>query len=115
MSKKEIEKGLWSEVVAEGAGDKVVKVGDTIKMHYTGKLEDGTKFDSSVDRNEPLECKIGVGMLIRGWDLAVPGMKVGEKRVLTIDSDLAYGPNGIPGVIPGGATLVFDVELVEII
>lgn len=115
MNKQKIVEGLEYVITQEGTGDKVVQSGDNVKMHYTGKLEDGSKFDSSVDRGQPFDCQIGVGMLIQGWDKGIPGMKVGEKRTLTIVSDLAYGPNGIPGTIPGGATLVFDVELLAIV
>ena len=84
-------------------------------MHYTGTLEDGTKFDSSVDRGTPFQFQLGVGMVISGWDEGVEGMKVGEKRKLTIPYTMAYGENGIPGVIPAKATLLFDIELVEIV
>ena len=105
---------LKIEDIQVGEGQEV-KSGDTISIHYTGTLEDGTKFDSSVDRKEPLTAQIGVGQLIQGWDQCVPGMKVGGKRKLIIPSDLAYGEMGVPGVIPGGATLVFEMELVDIV
>ncbi|MEA2451615.1 MAG: hypothetical protein QOG04_325 [Actinomycetota bacterium] len=82
-------------------------------MHYTGTLEDGTEFDSSVG-GEPFPFTIGAGQVIKGWDLGVPGMKVGGKRELTIDSDLAYGETGAGGVIPPGATLIFEIELLDI-
>src|SRR5690348_8961460 len=87
-----------------------VKSGDTVLMHYVGHLEDGTKFDSSYDRKEPFEVKIGAGYVIKGWDMGVPGMKVGGKRKLTIPPDLGYGKYGVDPVIPGSATLVFEVE-----
>ena len=92
-----------------------VKSGDTVFMHYSGTLEDGHKFDSSYDRGQPFETQIGVGRVIRGWDEGVPGMKVGGKRRLTIPYDMAYGDRGVPGVIPPQSTLIFDVELIDII
>lgn len=91
-----------------------VKSGDTVVMHYKGTLEDGTKFDSSYDRGQPFETQIGVGQVIKGWDQGVPGMKIGGKRKLTIPSDLAYGSRGAGNVIPPNATLIFEVELVDI-
>jgi FKBP-type peptidyl-prolyl cis-trans isomerase len=91
------------------------KAGDTLKMHYRGVLENGTEFDNSYKRGEPLEIPIGKGYVIKGWDEGVPGMKVGGKRTLTIPGDMAYGERGVPGVIPANATLIFEVELVEIV
>jgi FKBP-type peptidyl-prolyl cis-trans isomerase len=90
-----------------------VKQGDTVVVHYKGTLEDGTQFDSSYDRKQPFETKIGVGYVIRGWDEGIPGMKVGGKRKLTIPYDMGYGKYGTNG-IPGFATLIFEVELVKI-
>ena len=106
--------GLQYEILTEGKGD-VAQKGDAVKVHYTGWLTDGTKFDSSVDRGETFQFTVGAGMVIRGWDEGVEGMVVGEKRKLTIPAELGYGEYGAGGVIPGGATLVFDVELVEIV
>ncbi len=88
--------------------------GQKIKAHYTGWLENGTKFDSSVDRGTPLAFNVGVGQVIPGWDEALLSMKVGEKRKLTIPSKLAYGARGAGGVIPPNATLIFEVELVSV-
>lgn len=107
-------KELEIKTVQEGTGDREVKNGDTISVHYAGKLENGTKFDSSLDRGTPFTFTIGKGMVIKGWDQGLLGMKVGEKRILTIPSDLGYGSRGAAGVIPPNATLIFDVELISI-
>lgn len=105
--------GLKYEVYKKGTGD-VAKAGQQVSVHYTGWLTDGTKFDSSVDRGQPFEFALGQGQVIPGWDEGVAGMKVGEKRKLTIPAKLGYGDRGAGGVIPPGATLVFDVELLGV-
>lgn len=105
--------GLSYETLAEGTGEPV-KSGQTAVVHYTGTLTDGQKFDSSRDRNQPFPVRLGTGSVIQGWEQGIPGMKVGERRKLTIPSDLAYGDQGQPPVIPPKATLIFDVELIEI-
>lgn len=97
-----------------GTGTRAVESGDNISVHYTGKLEDGTKFDSSVDRGEPFDFVIGQGQVIQGWEQGLLGMKVGEKRTLTIPAELGYGSRGAGNVIPPDATLIFEVELVAI-
>jgi FKBP-type peptidyl-prolyl cis-trans isomerase len=104
---------LKIEDIKEGTGV-AVKEGDTVVMHYTGWLKDGTKFDSSHDRNMPFETKIGIGYVIKGWDMGVPGMKVGGKRKLTIPHHLGYGKYGAGDTIPGFATLIFEVDLLKI-
>ena len=104
---------LLMATTKEGAGEGA-KDGDMLSVHYTGYLEDGTKFDSSLDRGTPFELTLGSGMVIQGWDIGLKGMKKGEVRKLVIPARYAYGENGFPGVIPPNATLVFEVELVEI-
>ncbi|CAL5063538.1 unnamed protein product [Urochloa decumbens] len=88
--------------------------GDRVKVHYRGKLTDGTVFDSSYERGDPIEFELGTGQVIKGWDQGLLGMCVGEKRKLKIPSKLGYGPQGSPPTIPGGATLIFDTELVAV-
>ncbi len=105
--------GLKYEILQEGNGE-MPKTGQTVVVHYTGTLEDGSKFDSSRDRGQPFSFKIGIGQVIKGWDEGVGTMKVGERRKLIIPSDLGYGPRGAGGVIPPNATLIFDVELLNI-
>eukprot|EP00199_Chlamydomonas_sp_CCMP681_P004590 CAMPEP_0119105206 /NCGR_PEP_ID=MMETSP1180-20130426/3238_1 /TAXON_ID=3052 ORGANISM="Chlamydomonas cf sp, Strain CCMP681" /NCGR_SAMPLE_ID=MMETSP1180 /ASSEMBLY_ACC=CAM_ASM_000741 /LENGTH=137 /DNA_ID=CAMNT_0007090209 /DNA_START=33 /DNA_END=446 /DNA_ORIENTATION=- len=94
--------------------ERQAKSGDNVHVHYTGKLTDGTKFDSSLDRGEPIVFELGQGRVIQGWDQGILGMCIGEKRKLRIPPALGYGDSGAPPTIPGGATLVFDTELVKI-
>lgn len=100
-------------VIKEGSGEPA-KNGDTLLVHYTGTLEDGTVFDSSIPRGSPFSVTLGKGQVIPGWELGLLGMKVGEERKLVIPPELAYGKDGFTGVIPGNATLTFDVQLLEI-
>ena len=103
---------LKIEIIKKGDETKA-KTGDTVIMHYTGTFEDGAKFDSSVDRDQPFSFTLGSGMVIEGWELGVEGMGKGEKRKLTVPYHLAYGENGY-GPIPPKATLIFEVELLDI-
>jgi FKBP-type peptidyl-prolyl cis-trans isomerase FkpA len=114
MAEKMTDSGLKYEDLAEGEGA-TAEAGQRVLVHYTGWLTDGTKFDSSVDRNDPFQFALGKGMVIRGWDEGVAGMKVGGRRRLTIPPQLGYGAQGAGGVIPPNATLVFEVELLDIL
>jgi FKBP-type peptidyl-prolyl cis-trans isomerase len=105
--------GLGYVDLVVGAGPQP-KPGDSVRVHYTGWLENGKKFDSSHDRREPLVFPVGKGHVIKGWDEGVGSMKVGGKRKLVIPAGLAYGDRGAGGVIPPGATLIFEVELLGI-
>lgn len=104
---------LKIEDLQGGSGDEV-RVGDTVLVHYSGFLTNGTKFDSSLDRNEPFSFTIGEGSVIQGWEQGLVGMRIGGKRKLIIPPDLAYGNQGAGNVIPPNATLVFEIELLQI-
>jgi FKBP-type peptidyl-prolyl cis-trans isomerase len=101
----------WEITIGKGA---TAVAGKNVKVHYTGWLTNGNKFDSSVDRGEPFVFPLGGGRVIKGWDEGVAGMKVGGKRQLRIPPELGYGPRGAGGVIPPNATLIFDVELLDV-
>ena len=107
------ESGLKYVITEKGDGGATPSKGSSIVAHYTGKLIDGSVFDSSVERNEPFATAIGVGSVIKGWDEAFQQMTKGEKRTLIIPPELGYGAAGYPGVIPENATLIFEVELIS--
>ena len=104
---------LQVEKYQEGSGQMAEK-GKMVSVHYTGTLENGQKFDSSRDRGQPIEFPLGVGYVIPGWDQGIAQMRVGDKARLTIPGNLAYGEAGVPGIIPPNATLIFDVELMDV-
>ena len=107
------ESGLAYKITKKGSGQKA-ESGKTVSVHYTGKLTDGTKFDSSYDRNQPIDFPLGQGRVIKGWDEGIALLNVGSKATFIIPPDLAYGARGAGGVIPPNATLIFEVELVEV-
>ena len=111
-AKRTLDGGLVVQDLSVGSGGEAA-AGRTVAVHYVGRFTDGKKFDSSHDRGQPLEFKLGAGAMIQGFDLGIPGMRVGGKRQLTIPAELAYGARG-GGPIPPNATLVFDVELVAL-
>lgn len=117
VTRQKTDSGLEYEIIKEGAGAEP-NVGQEVSVHYTGWLdnndEPGTKFDSSVDRGEPLKFRIGVGYVIPGWDEGVMLMKVGEKRRFFIPADLAYGTRSVGLLIPPNSRLIFDVELLDV-
>ncbi|MBL4716232.1 MAG: hypothetical protein COC01_04195 [Bacteroidetes bacterium] len=106
--------GLNYIITEEGEGNKAEQ-GQVVKVHYAGRFLDGKIFDSSYDRGEPIDFPLGQGKVIKGWDEGLALLNEGAKATLIIPSHLAYGPNGIPNTIPPSATLIFDVELVEIL
>ena len=108
-----IDGGLVKEDLVVGRGA-TAEAGQDVVVHYVGWLENGKQFDSSRARRDPLDFALGAGDVIKGWDQGIPGMKVGGKRKLTIPAALAYREHGLAGIIPPGATLVFEVELLEI-
>ena len=113
MSSTTTSSGLIIDEILLGEGDEA-QAGSMVRVHNTGWVTNGAKFDSSLDRNEPFDFPLGRGHVIRGWDEGVAGMKVGGKRKLTIPPELGYGPRGAGGVIPPNATLVFEVELLAV-
>ncbi|KLL11385.1 FKBP-type peptidyl-prolyl cis-trans isomerase [Protofrankia coriariae] len=106
--------GVSVETLSPGDGKTFPQKGDTVQIHYVGTLLDGTKFDSSRDRGSPFVTQIGVGKVIKGWDEGVPQLSLGQKAVLTVTPDFAYGSRGFPPVIPPNSTLRFEVELLGI-
>lgn len=114
MAEQNTPHGLRYEDIVVGEGAEVKGRGDTVKVHYTGWLEDGEKFDCSLERDTPLSFPVDVGYVIKGWDEGIKGMRVGGKRKLIIPPDLGYGSHGTGDVVPPNATLTFEVELLEI-
>ena len=106
--------GVQVTPISPGDGSTYPKTGQTVVVHYTGTLQNGTKFDSSRDRGVPFKFRLGKGEVIRGWDEGVAQLSVGERATLTCSPDFAYGSRGHPGVIPPNATLIFDVELLKV-
>ena len=104
---------LIKEDISVGQGKEVTS-GDTVKVHYVGTLTNGEKFDSSIDRGQPFEFTVGSGSVIEGWEKGILGMKVGGKRKLLIPPEIGYGQYGSPPKIPGNATLIFEIDLLEI-
>lgn len=113
QSTSQLPAGLKVETLQQGTGDRTAQNGDTLSMRYVGTFEDGTTFDSNIAAQEPFAFTLGAGEVIKGWDLGLVGMKVGEKRKLVIGPDLGYGSRA-RGPIPANSTLVFDVQLVDI-
>ena len=107
-----VENGFNVDLIGEGTGP-VCPKGARVKVHYTGKLLSGKKFDSSVDRGQPFDFQVGVGQVIKCWDEGITQMRKGQKAVLTCPPDYAYGDRGFPGAIPPKSTLIFDVELIS--
>ena len=105
--------GLTYLITKKGTGPQL-KAGDTVILNYTGTLTNGVKFDSSHDRNEPFEFKLGAGRVIKGWDEGVAKLHVGDHAILVIPGKLAYGPKGVPNVIPPDSTLIFIVEVIDV-
>lgn len=106
--------GVEVQTICAGDGQTFPKTGQTVVVHYTGTLADGSKFDSSRDRGKPFKFRIGKGEVIRGWDEGVAQMSVGQRAKLVCSPDFAYGSRGHPGVIPPNAVLTFDVELIRL-
>jgi FK506-binding protein 1 len=106
--------GVSIETLSPGDGKTFPRKGDTVTIHYVGTLRNGTVFDSSRDRGAPFTTEIGIGRVIQGWDEGVPQLSLGQKAVLSISSDYAYGPSGFPPVIPPNSDLLFEVELLGI-
>lgn len=106
--------GVIKKVLVPGQSGVTPKKNDKVLVHYEGRLTDGTVFDSSYERGQPYGLNIGVGRVVKGWDIGVMAMELGEKAELTIESDYGYGDKGRPGKIPGGATMIFTLELLAI-
>lgn len=114
MPEQQLPSGLRYEDLTLGNGKKALGRGETVFVHYTGWLEDGTRFDSSYDRGEPLEFSLGAGLVIPGWDEGIVGMRAGGRRKLLVPAELGYGARGAGTAIPPNARLIFEVELLEV-
>ena len=108
------ESGLLMQTISEGWGDRPARRGDAVRIHYIGQFPDGRKFDSSIDRQETMDFRIGLGEVIRGWEEGVTGMKVGGRRKIVVPPELGYGARGIEDVVPPDQVLVFEIQLVEL-
>lgn len=107
--------GVLKKILQEGTSDETPSSGCKVSLHYTGTLTDGTKFDSSLDRNEPFEFELGKGVVVKAFDLGIASMKKGEKSILTCASEYAYGASGSPPNIPPNATLLFEVTAIRVL
>lgn len=114
MPEQKTASGLGYEDLEIGTGKKAIGRGETVFVHYTGCLEDGTKFDSSHDRGEPLEFSLGAGLVIPGWDEGIIGMRAGGRRKLIVPPELGYGARGAGSAIPPNAVLIFDIQLLNV-
>ena len=105
--------GIEKKLIREGTSELAPRKGDRVRVHYTGKLTNGQKFDGSRDKGAPFEFTVGAGEVIRGWELEVPAMKFGEKSSFRFAAEFGYGADGFPGIIPPNSTIIFELELLD--